>query len=122
MKDPIDDLSDRALFTLSVDLRLQLEKNAGTRPMLFLIHRQREKAANAVHGLVNAPPDGHMQIREFQNEVKLYVDMVDACKELLSAGYDLESQFDDADRQDISDLMTPEQARMHGLNTQGSDT
>ena len=120
--DPIGRIAELRLIENAADLTVQLEKGTGTRPILHLLHKARERAMAANTQLVLAEASDTKTIRALQAEILLYDDMVTACKEIIADGKDAESSINDADREEIqSVIMTPEQRRLHGFEPLSED-
>jgi hypothetical protein len=116
MKDPIEELAGEGLIQMAVDVSLQLEKGAGTRPMLFVLAESRRKAAVALHALTKVDPTESEKIMFLQNEITIYADMIEACQLLFKTAKEQARAIDEADRNAIADLVTdPETARELGV-------
>ena len=120
--DPVGELADARLLELAADLSVQLEKNTGMRPVLWLLSQQRAKASNAISQLMGINPVHADAIRTLQNEVQLYQDMIEACRALLAAGRDAYAAIEEIDRDEISNIvMSPEDRQLYGFNQEGND-
>lgn len=122
MIDPIADLADQRLYEQAIDLHVQLEKGTGTRPILYMLVRARQKAAAAMAQFSIADPDDHKAMRVIQQPIMLYDLMVESCREMIVRGKEADALIADKDRAEIFDLVTsPEDARALGIEPQGTD-
>lgn len=121
MIDPIEKLADEQLFELALDVRVQLEKGTGTRPVLWLLAQQRTKAREAISKMVEVDATETDAIRNFQQEIRLYGDLIAACRDLIARGREADALIAEADRSDIAEIMSPEERQLHGFQTQGDD-
>jgi hypothetical protein len=122
MKDPIEGLADLRLIELAVDLQVQLEKGTGTRPVLFLLNQQRGKAVDAIMKMVDIDVSETVALRSLQAEVRLYSDLIQSCRALLSRGRDADRKISEANREDLEMIVaTPEERQLYGLQPQGID-
>lgn len=121
MIDPIEALAEAQLFELALDVRVQLEKGTGTRPVLWLLAQQRTKAREAIGKIVEVDATETEAIRNFQQEIRLYGDLVSSCRDLIARGKEADALIAETDRSDISEIMSPEEQRLHGFQPQGDD-
>lgn len=116
MSDPVTGIAqDRLLAIMGIDLQIQLERGAGTRPMLWLLARAREKAAESMAMLVKVDPNDPEPIRTLQNDVVMFEDFVGWCRELLARGREADHLITEADRAELAAYMTTEEARDMGI-------
>jgi hypothetical protein len=115
-------LSEKALITLSADLQVQLEKGTAYRPVLWMLSASRKRAMNAVTMMVNVNPSDSDAVRQIQNEIKLYLDQIEACKTLLERGKLADQKISEESRDELSQIvMSEDDARMYGQPNQGYD-
>lgn len=122
MKDPITEIATAQLIALAIDVQVQLERGSGTRPVLWLLQRSRERAAVAIFALAKIDPTKAEDIRHLQNEISLYDDMITDFRELMARGKEADRELDEQDRHTLSDLLTPEDARAAGIEQTAEDT
>lgn len=122
MKDFIASLSNEELVTLSVDLQVQLEKGTGTRPVLWLLARTRERAASALALLADVNVTKPTDILTLQHQVHSYRELMEDCRALLTRGRDADRQLAESERINIADALDPEEARALGLEATPEDT
>lgn len=104
-------LADQRSIALSADLEIQLDKQAGLRPMVAILKKARDQAALAMNSLVYADPSNTDLIRGYQNEVRRYDDLVAWCQEIVNEGIEADRRLDEADRIEFSNLLlSPEVA------------
>jgi hypothetical protein len=124
MTDSLEALADEQLWLLAEDLKLQLEKGAGTRPVLYLLAQQRQRAVAAIMGLVNVDPTKIEDIRGYQKEAALYYDLMENVRVMLQRGREADSRIADRDRESIADAlddMTEEERRTLNVEPRGDD-
>ena len=122
--DPIDRLADEKLRELAIDLEVQLERRTAHRPVLFMLHKAREKAGKAMVMFLDVDPTDAKLITRLQAEVKLYDDMITSCRELVARGREAQSRIAENERSAIEELvinMTDEERRLHKLEPRGTD-
>lgn len=105
MKDPITALADDKLLLLAADVQVQLERGTANRPVLWLLVRAREKAAEALTKLVEVDASEESAIRALQNEVRLYGDMVEHCRNLMEVGRSEMARIKESDRETMAELV-----------------
>lgn len=124
MRDPIEALGNEHLFELAADVQVQLERGTGTRPVLWLLAEQRAKARTAMAGLVEVDATEADAIRSFQNEIRLYGDLVTACQNLMTRGREADAMIAETARSDIAEIvgnMSPEDRKLYGLEQRSDD-
>lgn len=127
MKDAISILAefslfrDEALAELAIDLHVQLEQGTATRPVLWMLVRARERAAEALQGLSEVDATKTAQIIVLQGQVQFYREMVEDCRALMSRGKEADSLIDENERAEIADILEVEDARAMGLKPTPED-
>lgn len=124
MDDLLDRLVDEELFYLAEDLKMQLEKGAGTRPVVFLLSNQRQRAAKAIRGIVNVDPTDAKTVAQFQQEARLYFDLIEHCREMLNRGREADRNIDENERIAFNDAivaMPEEERRALNIEPRGND-
>jgi hypothetical protein len=117
-------LADEQLRLLAVDLQVQLEKGTGTRPVLYLLAQQRQRAVKAVIGLVNVSPTDAEAIRGYQQEAALYYDLIEHCREMLNRGREADRRIDEEERSLAAEAiegMSEEERRALNIEPRGDD-
>jgi hypothetical protein len=110
-RDAIERLALERAVTISAELEVQLDRNAKMRPMVAVLSLAKEQAAIAMRGLVFEDPTHADKIREFQNEVRRYDDLVVWLHKLIVDGKEADRRIDELDRQEFDDLLnSPEVA------------
>jgi hypothetical protein len=116
MSDPILGIAAQRLMAITgIDLKVQLERGTGTRPMLWLLAKAKEKAALSLQMLVNVDPNNAEAIRTLQNDVIMFEDFVEWCRELLAHAKDSEHLVNEADRAELAEYLTTDEAREVGI-------
>lgn len=113
--DPVRRMAMLRAISASADIEAQLNKQAENRPVLILLMRAREAAAEALEALATLPVDEATpaEIRSLQNEVRRYDDIVKWLREIVHDGFDYDREISDEDREEMIDLLmrTPEGQR-----------
>lgn len=124
MTDPIMRLADAQLSLLSADLQVQLERGTGTRPVLFMLAKARERAAKAVLLFMDADTTDAALMLRLQQEINVYNDMVTSARELMISGKEARNRVKEQDRIELEEVianMTDDERRLHGFERQGID-
>lgn len=122
--DTLEKLSDEQLFMLAEDIKLQLERGAGTRPVIYLLAMQRQRAVLAMSGIINADPEDAKTIRGFQQEIQLYHDLIEHCREMLNRGKEADARIAEMERESLNaslDDMSEEERRALNIEPRGDD-
>lgn len=124
--DPFSGIGNEALFEIAADLQVQLERGTarGMRPVLWLLIAQRKKASEAISKLIDVDACEQEAIRSLQNEVRLYGDLVESCRALLSAGREADSEIAEKDRSEMSEIigrMSPEEQQLYRVHSGEDD-
>jgi thiamine pyrophosphate-dependent acetolactate synthase large subunit-like protein len=88
-----------------LDVKVQLERGTGTRPVLWLLARARNSAVIALRKLIEIDASETEAIRSLQAEVRLYGDMVESCRDLVARGREADREIDEQDREDLAGLI-----------------
>lgn len=122
--DTLETLSDEQLRLLAIDLQVQLEKGTGTRPVVYLLSMQRQRAVLAMTGIINADPEEAKIIRGFQQEIQLYHDLIGHCREMLNRGREADRRIDEEERASLEiaiEGMSEEERRALRIEPRGDD-
>jgi hypothetical protein len=122
--DSLDQLADEQLWLLAEDVRIQLEKGTGTRPVLYLLAAQRQRAVQAIKGLINVDPTDVEQISGFQREAALFFDLMENCREMLQRGREADQRIAENERESMAkmlDDMSPEERKALNIEPKGED-
>lgn len=120
--DPIERIADEHFIELAADLQVQLEKGTGTRPVLWLLSEARKRAVSATFALTKIDPMKTDDIRHLQNEISLYDDMIQDCKNLMSRGKEADRRLHERDREELQGVvMADDDRELFGLEPMGSD-
>lgn len=116
--DAISAAARDVMITDYLDLKVQLEKGTGTRPMLWLLADARNKAVIAIRKMIEVEitVDQIDVLRALQADVRLYGDMMESAERMLARGKEADRELHEQDREAISDMLTPEEAREAGVN------
>ncbi len=119
--DAIDAAARAFLIDSYLDLKVQLEKGTGTRPMLYLLADARNKAVIAIRKMVEIDVSETASLMALQQEIRLYGDMMDAAGRMLSRGAEADHEIHERDRAEIADFLTTDEARESGLSPATED-
>lgn len=114
--DAISATARAVLIEMQIDLKVQLERGTGTRPMLYLLAGARNRAVTAISKLIEIDATEADAIRSLQAEVRLYGDMMELSKEMLSRGREADREIHEEDRDAIADYLTTQEAREAGID------
>lgn len=96
---------------LSMELEVQLDRNATTQPMIAILAMARTKATTAVHELIRTDPNNSDVIRALQNEILRYDDLVEFTKDALAAGIEAHNKLSDEDKAEFAEIFMNPEAR-----------
>lgn len=114
--DAISAAARAVLIDMYLDLKVQLEKGPGTRPMLYLLASARNKAVAAMRQMIEIDVTQIDAVRTLQAEVRLYGDMMDAARDMLNRGKEADREVFEEDREAIADYLTTPEAREAGID------
>jgi hypothetical protein len=94
---------------LSRDIEEQMTARAsdGFRPLVAVLHLARAEAGRAVAALCDTDPADTREIRNLQNQVHRFRDLVRFLGRIATAGIEAELQLGDDDREDLERLIAP---------------
>lgn len=99
------------LVVASAALEVQFDKDATRRPVLFLLKKARESAVEAMDALVFCDPTDAVMVRQLQNEIRRYDDLVAWCREIISEGKEADRLLTEIEREEFaSAVLDPENA------------
>lgn len=99
------------LMEASASLEVQFDKDASRRPVLFLLKKAREQAVEAFDLLVHCDPKDEPTVRQLQNEVRRYDDLVAWCREIIVEGREMDRLIQEAERAEFARaVLDPENA------------
>lgn len=113
MKDPVLELTRQRMRDVeraaenTEALENEFRGGKAWRPVLTIMKHLRDQAAAALNGLATANPEDPKQIRHLQNQVQLFSDFVAVARQVYDAGIEAASLLDEADRQELGDLIAP---------------
>jgi hypothetical protein len=106
--DPILRLAQLRIIKNSTDLERQLTDTKGGGPVVEILRRLREKAAESMLALAIADAEDPKAIRILQNEVKRYDEWCVWITEIISEGIAYDRAMSDEEREEILDLVGPD--------------
>lgn len=114
-KDPLVELGLGHLRKMSIaaDIEFQFSERSGFRPIVAVLQKAKEEAAQAVAALCIVDVDKPEDIRKLQNVTARYDELVRWIKELIQEGAAAERETTDAEREELLDILieTPEGER-----------
>lgn len=113
MHDPIVRLAHLRIIKLSHDLDRQLANRRDCAPVLEILHRLQDRAAESLAALATCDTEDPKAIRLLQNEVKRYDEWVGWLREIMSEGVDYDKEISAEERDEMIDMLTqtPDGAR-----------
>lgn len=103
---PIRRLAERRILAASADIEAQLSVKTGCRPVLFVLLKAREEAAEAMVELATLDTTAtRARITHLQNEVRRYDDIVRWLREIVQTGFELDRDISEAEREELADLL-----------------
>ena len=111
MSEATERLALEHAIRISAQLEVQLTKKDAFRPVLAILHKARGLAQGAISELARVDPENPRLIRDLQNEIAVYQQMVNFVRELIAAGIEADQQISETDEYEIQEVtnMTPEQ-------------
>lgn len=98
----------QAVVRLSADAELELFHNRKRGPLTSVLLQAREDAIQGLIGLVNAPPADTENIRQLQNEVQRYVDLLTYTRKTLESGDEAIQEMRPEDQEEFRRLLVEE--------------
>lgn len=114
--DAISGAARAVLIDMYLDLKVQLERGTGTRPMLYLLADARNAAVLAIRKLIDLDASEIDAVRSLQAEVRLYGDMMASAKMMLMRGKEADREIHEEDRDAIANFLTTPEAREAGID------
>lgn len=113
---------------LSADIEAQFIAKDGGAPVLEMLRRARDEAAEAMVGLVEVSADDPSAVRELQNAVLRFDMLVRMGQDIIREGYEADQEMGAEDRDELLAYLTEQgpdgrrQAKELGLTSEGPDT
>ncbi|HLN09337.1 MAG TPA: hypothetical protein VK281_10320, partial [Xanthobacteraceae bacterium] len=106
---PVDLLWAAHAIALSRDIEEQMTARVqdGFRPLVVMLHMARKEAGEAVAALCDVEPDNAAEIRNLQNQVHRFRDLIRFARRIVAAGIDAEHQVGDDERDELERLIAP---------------
>lgn len=106
--DPLVLLARHRIIRLSAELEVQLSQKDGCAPILEVVVRFRERAAESMAALATVnlfTEEGRTQALMLQNEVKRYDELFAEIKRIVAEGIQEDKNMRDSDREETLDLL-----------------
>jgi hypothetical protein len=103
-----DALSRAALHravSLSAEIEVQLYAKEGSRPIVALLSKAQDAAAEAIVALADVDAEDPTAIRKLQNDIVCYDRILEWLKEIVAEGVDAGALLDDDSREDIAAVL-----------------
>jgi hypothetical protein len=117
MKDPVFELARRRVQRLVEDsaaIELEFDNIRAWRPVLTIMKRLRDQAADALTALAVADPEDPKLIRLLQNKVNLFADFVSKAREVYVEGIEAGDLLDAEEKEEMRDLaFSPPEGEQH---------
>lgn len=119
LRDPVLRLARQRIVRLSAEIEAELRSRQFHGPMLEILHRLRERAAESLAILAFSnldDPAGLIEAKTLQNEVKRYDEMIGLMRDILHEGRDYDSEISAEEREELADmLMMSEEGRQEAV-------
>src|SRR5437899_529420 len=98
------------LVQRAAQLDLELNKHFdGPSPLRNVLHRARERAIEAVGGLIYADPTKPEEVMQFQNEVRRFIDLVDYCQDIVRESDSAVAELAPDENEELRALLFPDE-------------
>jgi hypothetical protein len=104
--DPLIRLAKLRAISDSADIEAQLSNIQGCRPVLSILVKARNEAAESLFRLFEADPDDGKAIRALQNHVARYYDLLRWLKEIVDKGIEDDQEITGQDREEMIELLS----------------
>jgi hypothetical protein len=105
MTDPLNRAALTRMVALSAEIQVQLEQTQGGAPVLALLAKARNHAANALVAMAEVDPEEPKLIRALQNELNCFALIVQWMKEIVAEGLDAGDTLDVTEREDLAETL-----------------
>lgn len=106
MTDPLSILAMQRIVAQSAEIEVQLAVKRGCRPVVTALLMARDKAAAALGDLATVDPEDAKAVRELQNQITIFTDLVSFFAKILSDGFDLDQDITNQDREMMIDMLS----------------
>lgn len=103
--DPIGDLAENQLAIMAADVAIQLERGTGTRPVLWLLVRARQRAAAAINQFMVIDAANVKDVRLLQEHINQFSNYIDDVRTLLTRGKEADIMISEEERREIEELV-----------------
>ena len=118
MTDPTERLSARRMMELSAEA-VALLTSPGDDLLIELLTRARLRAQDALIGLQTVDPEQPAAIRTLQNEVRIYLDLLEHLKAVIVEGFEKEREFHESTRDEAREFaLDEEELALLGISEQ----
>jgi hypothetical protein len=76
-------------------------------PLQYVMGKALQKAAESLIALVDADAEDPKAIRALQNDVKMFRQMIETCRESILLGMEADAKIDEETRQSLTDMLDP---------------
>lgn len=114
--DAISAAARAVLIEMQIDLKVQIERGTGVRPMLWLLASARNRAVLAIRKLIDVDASETQAIRDLQAEVRLYGDMMESAADMLNRGKEADREISEEDREAVANYLSTQEAREAGID------
>lgn len=104
--DPVHLIAKQRIIAASSDIEAQLSLQQGCRPVLVVLLKARDRAAESLQALAFHEANDVAGIRILQNEVKRYDELVAWFREIIVAGIEYDKEITAEDQEQMLDLLT----------------
>ena len=104
--DPVNLLAKQRIIAASSDIEAQLSVLQGCRPVLVVLLKARDRAAESLEALAFVDANKPDDIRTLQNEVKRYDELVEWFRDIVTTGIEYDKEITAEDQEQMLDLLT----------------
>lgn len=91
--------------SLSADVEVQLSQTTGGAPLVALLVKARNAAADSIVCLAEADSEDPALIRALQNDVKCFKHIVEWLREIVADGFEAEDELSEDERDDLAEAL-----------------
>lgn len=90
--------------------------------LIAVLDRARRRAEGAMQALVSVDAENPKAIRTLQNEIAIYIDLIEHLRTIVAEGAEAEELFSQTTREEIADIvLTDEERAAFGLPVERAD-
>lgn len=103
--DPVKMIAMKRSVDISAEIEVQLIGARGTNPIIAMLAKAKDEAANAMVMLIREDPMDPGKIAMWQNQVLQFDNMVRWLSQLVKDGFEADRQIGSEEREELADLL-----------------